>query len=92
MLNYFFPNTQLMNISTLPSTQEKIILVEKIRKYILLFVFSIVAQYGYSQALTVASDPSCATACCQQSVTCSFCVGVIASGGLLPYTYTVFVP
>ncbi|MBP7245583.1 MAG: hypothetical protein KBA99_09815, partial [Bacteroidia bacterium] len=81
-----------MNTSVQPSTEMNAITVQKIRKYFLLFFFLFVTQFGYSQNLTVVADPGCATACCKQTNPCSCMAGVLASGGVPPYTYTVFGP
>jgi len=63
---------------------------EKSRKLIFLFSFLFTVQFGFSQNLTVIADPLCSTACCVQTNPCSCTAGVLVSGGVPPYSYTVF--
>jgi hypothetical protein len=62
--------------------------IRNILYIILLIIVTNIDVYG--QPLSAQVDPSCTVKCCTSTQPCSCSAGVIASGGIPPYIYSVF--
>jgi PKD repeat protein len=66
------------------------------KKYLIAFLLLIFCNSDYilaqPQPLAASADPNCTTQCCKPSQPCNCTAGVIATGGIPPYSYIVTGP